>query len=79
VTVAMLAIEIRDVVCGVPRRGDNESGADVNTIPLERKVVDYSDGPETDIVGARTGASGVKIRLRRGDVDTQRCAREDRR
>jgi len=69
VAVATLAIEIRDVVGGVPGGGDNERGADLNTIPLERSMVDDSDGPETDIVDARTGASRLEIGLGRGNVD----------
>ena len=76
--VAVLAIKIRDVVGGVPGGGDDEGGADVNTIPLKSSVVDYSDGPQTDVISARTGISGMEIRLRRSDVDAQRCAREGR-
>ena len=75
----MLAVDIGDVVGGGVGSDDGEGGADVNTIPLECSMVDYSDGPEADVVGAGTGASGMEIRLRSGDVDAQRCAREGRR
>lgn len=54
----------------------SEGGTDVNTIPLERSMVDYSDGPETDIVGTRTGAWETERMFRRIDVYAQSPARE---